>query len=262
MNNEIIIPAATPNFKVKKMGCNKVLKSSNKPNGEPMPRQYYDLFYKNQWAALYPGEKINLETQRLANTLIEMSDWKDVLFVSDTHIGKDGSDFFQESTEIANKINSRLLYHNQILILLGDIIDIDDRELNRDVFEIFLDKIAMDRDHIILILGNNDILRINDYIDMGLCAVLTEIKTHNILISHFPSNDVSRVNIHGHNHAWGQYLRYPNRNHVDASYTEVNPIGANSIFSLEELMCGVDTFDRMSVSVDMLNNVQYIYTLD
>lgn len=144
-------------------------------------------------------------------------------FISDTHIYKHIPEIYADT--IIDNIN-KSVSKNDKLIFLGDIGHKEDPKLKEHTVE-FISKIKIPNKY--LILGNHDVLPIEEYYKMGFKGVYKSIKSPKYILTHLPykvSGDL--INIHGHIHLQGEYWGVDPENHINV-YFKLNPSCAISL---------------------------------
>lgn len=146
----------------------------------------------------------------------------DTFITADLHVS-----FFTENDnerieKVLEGINSTCSADDH-LIILGDLSDkkTGSFEDTKD----FISKIHCK--NLYLVLGNNDIFSIEQYVDMGFKSVVCRVEIDDCVFSHFPDNETDKINIHGHIHGTRDYLPGTrNDNRIDAwcGCTDFKPV--------------------------------------
>lgn len=148
--------------------------------------------------------------------------------VSDLHFGMMDKSY---DNEIINKINS-LVSKSDTLIFLGDIGY--KYKLNVDYLTKCIKSINCENKF--LILGNHDILSIEEYLDMGFINIFESFIYKNIILSHYPRNQKEGfINIHGDIHSSFYYPNYikSEKNKFNCFWNEVKcPLTIKEILKL------------------------------
>lgn len=109
------------------------------------------------------------------------------------------------------------LTKDDLLIYLGDFVDGEFREPNK--LKEILDGIKCKK---IMTMGNNDLFGKSFYKSCGFSCVMDSFIWHDIKFSHFPKENLNKLNIHGHIHGHKIYW-IPYTNQVDAFKSNREP---------------------------------------
>lgn len=138
----------------------------------------------------------------------------DCYITSDLHLNHKNRNSEEFTRIMINKINSSLNLID-IIFFLGDMGKKDDLTSNYSIVKDFLDKINPCVK--ILILGNHDNLKIEEYYRMGFSFVTNKINFFDqFILSHYPLNlKPWQINFHGHIHEENIYFNVDWKNHIN-----------------------------------------------
>ena len=135
---------------------------------------------------------------------------------SDLHFSKDQNHGRDYIDEFVKKINIKAR-PTDCLLLLGDIVDSEDRETDINTWKYFLSKLRLN--NVILVLGNNDILSIEDYYNLGIQYVTDRIDMNGYTFTHYPENvNKGTINFCGHLHSSTKYWNVDPSNCINVGY--------------------------------------------
>lgn len=136
--------------------------------------------------------------------IINLIDEDHAYVTSDLHLFKDYDHGKQYVDELIRKINFKVK-PTDVLIICGDLMDTGSREEDKRKLKYFTSSLKCK--NIVLILGNNDILKLTDYIDCGITYVNSRLTVTNAdgrkwKFSHYPCDvDENMLNFCGHLHS-------------------------------------------------------------
>lgn len=134
---------------------------------------------------------------------------------SDIHIYKPGSD---NINAVIKSINDTVDTDDTITIL-GDVAYKKDSDLNRHTGTLIK---SINCKNKYLVIGNHDVLPIDNYLRYGFSGVYDKIITKDYVFTHFPENiEPGKINIHGHSHGCREYWDMSPERHIDA-YWKMN----------------------------------------
>ena len=136
--------------------------------------------------------------------IINLIDEDHAYVTSDLHLFKDSDHGKQYVDELIRKINFKVK-PTDVLIICGDLMDTGSKEEDKRKLKYFTSSLKCK--NIVLILGNNDILKLTDYIDCGITYVNSRLTVTNAdgskwKFSHYPCDvDENMLNFCGHLHS-------------------------------------------------------------
>jgi len=167
---------------------------------------------------LFPGEdKLNAVKTSIKNDtviVLNIDEFPQNTFItSDLHLyrNNDGSNV----AEMVKNINANVK-HDDTLIILGDIGYKKDPDMKEHI-ERFLNDINCS--HIWLVIGNHDILDIDDYIELGFEKVCHRINYRGHSLTHYPIHNSDGISVHGHLH--NEYLPFEDEPTDDERFRNV-----------------------------------------
>ena len=165
--------------------------------------------------------------------LITRIDENHTYLTSDLHLFKDSDHGKTYVDEIIRKLNFKVK-PDDVLIICGDLMDTSDPEEDKRKLKYFTS--SLKTKNIILIIGNNDVLKLSDYIDCGISYVTNRLKVGNWYFSHYPMNvPEGCINFCGHLHSSTIYWNIDDcRRCINVGYPNIK--NNRCIYSLEEFI--------------------------
>jgi len=155
----------------------------------------------------------NIKSKSILNMINE-----DTYLTGDIHFNHASNDNDTYYDEVVESINSRVST-GSCLILMGDICDSEHDGTDKKVFTKFINDINCK--NVILVLGNNDRLTIEEYKEMGIKYINTRIDYDNWVFTHEPITvDKGVINFHAHIHGSREYWNTDWHNHIDVFYKD------------------------------------------
>lgn len=155
----------------------------------------------------------NIKSKSILNMINE-----DTYLTGDIHFNHGNNDNDTYYDEVVESINSRVST-GSCLILMGDICDSEHDGTDKKVFTKFINDINCK--NIILVLGNNDRLTIEEYKEMGIKYINTRIDCDNWVFTHEPITvNKGVINFHAHIHGSREYWNIDWHNHIDVFYKD------------------------------------------